>query len=396
MFLRHALARVDLRDYLLALMQPIAPGDALAPWLRFTNASTELGLRLTFIANDTDEIHVELSPREHGMKFAAQSPRLSFAYRHGGAEQVDQQLGLRVCRVVADHVRVREQAVLERLAADARAAAELAEGSARIREIRGTRLLELGGVPSERFYTLSPYVGCLIGCRFCYAQTRLDPQRSLLGLPQVPWGSYVDVRVNAPELLEQELRTLPRHPIKFCPIVSDPYQAVERRFELTRRCIEVIGRADDPPPTMIMTRSTLMLRDLDVIQAARSVWVAASIPTVDDSVRAHFEPRAASIPERLAMLRQFKQAGVHRCAVVQPMLPGDPIALADALAEVVESVSIGVLRGELSAEQDFADPRFAHARTDEWQLDTAMALRDALEQRGVEIWLTELPPQLTT
>src|SRR5690606_9994660 len=51
--LRHALAGVDLRDYLLALMQPIAPGDSLASWLRFTNASTELGLRLTFMVDDS-------------------------------------------------------------------------------------------------------------------------------------------------------------------------------------------------------------------------------------------------------------------------------------------------------------------------------------------------------
>lgn len=375
-------------------MQPLTPGDALTPWLRFTNASTELGLRLTFLANDVDEIHVEVSPREQGMKYAAQSAQLSFAYRHGGAEQVDQRLGLRVCQAVAEHVGAREAAVLEWLAADAQTAVQLGEGATRIRELRSTRILELAGVPGERLYTLSPYLGCLIGCRFCYAQSRLDPQRSLLRLPQVPWGSYVDVRSNAPELLEQELRTLPLHPIKFCPIVSDPYQAVERRFELTRRCLEVIARAEDPPPTMIMTRSMLVLRDLELLRTIPHAWVGASIPTLDDNVRAHFEPRAASIRERLDMLRQFKQVGVNRCVVVQPMLPGDPIALADALAEVVESVSLGVLREELGAEDDFADPRYAFARDNAWQLDTAMRLRDALEQRGVDVWLGELPPQV--
>lgn len=385
---------MDLRDYLLALMQPLAIGDALTPWLRFTNASTELGLRLTFLAHDTDEIHVEVSPREQGMKFAARTAQLSFAYRHGGAEQIDQRLGLRVCQIVAEHVGAREAAVLERLAADARTAAQTSEGAARIREIQSTRILELGGVPDERLYTLSPYLGCLIGCRFCYAQSRLDPQRSLRRLPQVPWGSYVDVRVNAPELLEHELSTLPRHPIKFCPIVSDPYQAVERRFELTRRCLEVIARTDDPPPTMLMTRSTLVLRDLELIRTIPGFWVGASIPTLDDRVRAHFEPRAATIGERLEMLAQFQRAGVNRCVVVQPMLPGDPIALADALADVVESVSMDVLRGELGAAQDFADPRYSFARADDWQLDTAMRLRDALEQRGVEVWLGELPPQI--
>ncbi|MCU0654124.1 MAG: radical SAM protein [Polyangiaceae bacterium] len=382
---------MDLRDYLLALMEPLLPGQLLAPWLRFSGASTELGLRLTFLAHERHEVHVEVSPREQGQKYAAQSPRLAFAYRHGGAERVDQQLGRLVCLAVAAHVAPREQLVLDRLAASA---SETLEGSTRIRKIHTTRLLEPAGTPDQRFYTLSPYLGCLIGCRFCYAQSRLDPQRALLRLPVVPWGSYVDARVNAPEVLAEELRTLPPRPIKFCPIVSDPYQAVERTMLLTRRCLEVIARAPAPPPTLIMTRATLMLRDLDLLRSIPEAWVGASIPTLDDDVRAHFEPRAASIPERLEMLRAFRDAGVKRVVVVQPMLPGDPEALADALAQVTSSVSLGVLRGELGAQDDFADPRYAFAREEPWQTRTALALRDALLRRGVSVWLGELPPEL--
>ncbi|PRQ06341.1 Radical SAM superfamily protein [Enhygromyxa salina] len=385
---------VDLRDYLLALMQPLAPGDELEPGLRFTNASTELGLRLTFLVDERDEVHVEVGPIELGLRHAARSERLSFAYRDGGADHVDQKVGLRVCQTVARHVGAREAEVLERLSEHTEATDT--QGTARIREIHSTRLLELAGLPNERFYTLSPYLGCLIGCRFCYAQSRLDPMRALLRLPQVPWGSYVDVRVNAPALLERELRELPRHVIKFCPIVSDPYQAVEKRFELTRQCLQVIARAEDPPPTLIMTRSTLILRDLELLREVPHAWVGASIPTLDDEVRKHFEPRAASVPERLDMLRQFKRAGVQRCVVVQPMLPGDPIALASALADVVESVSIGVLRGEMGAKQDFADPRFSHARGEDWQRHKAFALRDALEERGVNVWVSELPPAISS
>lgn len=373
-------------------MDPLQPGQLLAPWLRFRDASTELGLRLTFLAHDAHEVHVEVSPREQGMKYAAQSRKLAFAYRHGGAERVDQQLGRQVCLLVAAHVEPREDAVLDRLASEA--AAELGDGPTRIRQIHATRLLELAGTPDLRLYTLSPYLGCLIGCRFCYAQSRLDPQRSLLRLPPSPWGSYVDVRINAPELLAEELRTLHPFPIKFCPIVSDPYQAVEKRFLLTRRCLEAIAEAPSPPPTLVMTRSTLMLRDLDVLRRIPQAWVGASIPTLDDEARAHFEPRAASIPERLAMLGAFQDAGIHRVVVVQPMLPGDPIALADALAAVTRSVSLGVLRGALGAEEDFADPRYAFASDDRWQLDTALALREALEARGVSVWLGELPPEL--
>src|SRR5690606_12848231 len=264
----------------------------------------------------------------------------------------------------------------------------------RIREVTVTHLLELAGSPARRFYTLSPYVGCLIGCRFCYAQSRLDPLRGLLRLPQVPWGSYVDVRINAPEVLAAELRAGARLPIKFCPIVSDPYQAVEQKTGLTRRCLEVIAAADDPPPVMVMTRSDLILRDLDLLRAMPGAWVGASIPTLDDSVRAHFEPRAASIPARLAMLRAFKAAGVRRGVVVQPMLPGPLDALADALAELVDSVSLGVLRGQHGAERDFADPQYSHATDEAWQRERALALAAALEARGVGVWLGELPPEL--
>ena len=383
---------MDLRDYLLELMAPVEPGEELEPGLRFTHASTELGLRLSFRVDDRDEVHVEIAPRELGFKYAATSAQLSFAYRDGGADHVDQRVGFRVCQAVAAHVGAREAEVLGRLSRDVDAIA--AVDATRIREIESTRLLELAGTPDKRFYTLSPYLGCLIGCRFCYAQSRLDPMRALLRLPQVPWGSYVDVRVNAAQVLERELRELPRHVIKFCPIVSDPYQAVEKRYEVTRRCLEVIAASDDPPPTMIMTRSTLVLRDLDVLREIPGAWVGASIPTLDDDIRAHFEPRAASIPERLDILRQLERAGIERCVVVQPMLPGDPLALADALADVVRSVSIGVLRGEMGADKDFADPRYAHARGEDWQRRQAFALRDALEARGVEVWVSELPPSM--
>ncbi len=384
----------DLRDLLLALMHPVRPGDLLAPGLRLTDASTELGLRLSFLVDERDVVHVEVSPRTHGMKFAARTDHLALAYRHGGAETVEQTLGLRVCQQVAAHVRPREAEVLARMAAAVATHATQPEAARRIREVRSTRLLELAGTPEHRFYTLSPYLGCLIGCRFCYAQSRLDPMRDLLRLPQVPWGSYVDVRVNAAELLAAELAALPRHPIKFCPIVSDPYQAVEHRYGLTRACLEVLANTSNPPPVMVMTRSTLMLRDLELLRSLPGAWVGASIPTIDDTVRAHFEPRAASIPARLDMLGQFKAAGVARCVVVQPILPGDRIALADALAAVTTSISLGVLRGELGAAEDFADPRYEACRSEAWQREAAEDLHALLTARGVTVWFDELPPEL--
>ncbi|MCB9574415.1 MAG: hypothetical protein H6709_20225 [Kofleriaceae bacterium] len=382
---------MDLRDHLLALVGSPAIGDELAPGIRLVRASTELGLRLSVTA-DGAAIDVEITPADAGGRHAARTDRLLFGYRSGGAVTVDPAAGQAVCAALAAVARRHEAAALARIADDARAVA--ATDAPRVREVTIDRLLEPAGPPHQRHDTLSPYVGCLIGCRFCYAQSRLTTLRRLAGLPAAPWGSWVDVRVNAPAILAAELVDRPPRPVKFCPIVSDPYHAIEARLGLTRRCLEVLAAADAPPPTLILTRAVLIARDADVL-ARLPAWVGMSVPTFDDDVRAHFEPRGAPIAARLATLRALRAAGVTTCAVAQPMLPGPVEALADALADAVSSVSLDVLRGEEAAGPLFDDPRHRHARDDAWQRAQADALADALTARGVAVWPGELPAELT-
>jgi DNA repair photolyase len=218
--------------------------------------------------------------------------------------------------------------------------------------------------------------------------------RVVLGLPKVPWGSYVDVRQNAPEVLAEELERLPPRPIKFCPVVSDPYQAIERKERLTRRCLETIRQTQRPWTAMLLTRSTLILEDLALLSSMPRIHAGVSIPTIDDDVRKHFEPRAASIPERLHILRSLRKAGIPAVAIVQPLLDGSPEKLADALAENADSVSIDVLRGVMDAADDFADPRYAPTREPQWQITQARTLAGLLGERGIRVWTTELPPEL--
>jgi DNA repair photolyase len=168
---------------------------------------------------------------------------------------------------------------------------------------------------------------------------------------------------------------------------------VESRYAVTRSCLEVI-RAAAPRPVLVLTRSRLIERDTELL-ASLHAWVGASIPTFDDDVRRHFEPRAASIAERFAMLRALRSAGVETFAVVQPMLPGPVDSLADALAEAVSSASVDVLYGVQGAAADFADASYAAAATDDWQRERAAALIAALERNGVSIWQGDLPPSLT-
>ena len=380
---------MDLRAHLLELLAPLRPGEELVPGARLLGVSTEVGFWLTFeLAKG--EVQIEVAPLGEG-RFAARSARFAISYRNeGGRNRIDPALGLALCRSVAERVGRNE----------ARVAAALAQRppeptpTARVREVHVESLLETAGHGVERFFKLSPYAGCLIGCRYCYAQTPMSAVRRLEMLPDAPWGSYVDVRVNAAEVLAAELAQLAPRPIKFCPILSDPYQAVEARYRVTRACLETIRAADRPWPTLLLTRSKLVTRDTDLLASLPSAWVGASIPSIDDATRLHFEPRAASIPERLAMLTTLRAAGVRTFAVVQPLLPGSIDALADALAGVVSSVSIDVLRGEEAAVGDFDDPRYAESRTDAWQQARAAELVAALTSRGVAVWPGELPPEL--
>jgi DNA repair photolyase len=382
----------DLRENLLALVAPLAVGDEIAAGLRLLDASTELGLRLTF-ARGAERFAIEVAPASEGAGHVARSAHLAFGYRSSPGP-VDAATAAALCRIVAERAAVNEERVLAAIAEAASRAREVDDGTARVREVEVERLLERAGPPGSPIYSLSPYVGCLVGCRFCYAQSRLARVRRLEGRPAVPWGSYVDVRSNAAEVLARELAVLTdSFPVKLCPIVSDPYHAVERRYRLTRRCLETLAAAPTRP-TLVLTRAALIERDVDVLCRLPQGYAGMSLPTVDDEVRAHFEPRGASVGERLRVLLTLRAAGVRTFAVVQPVLPGSIEALADALAETVSSVRVDTLTGVEGAAADFADPRYAEAVTPAWQEDRARALGAALAARGVALWPGELPAEL--
>ncbi|MFO0757157.1 MAG: radical SAM protein [Byssovorax sp.] len=385
---------MDLRRHILALVAPAGLGDEVVPGARLIGASTELGPRLTFDVGGQD-VHVEVEPISPTRPSAARSARLMFSYRSGSGEiHVDPRLGQALCRAIAKIAGPQEDRVLDALSRAAAEAAETRDGSTRIREVKVDRLLEPAGPRARRYYTLSPYVGCLIGCRFCYAQSRVGIARDLERLPVVPWGSYVDARVNAPEVLAKELAETAPRPLKFCPIVSDPYQAVEKRYGLTRACLEAIRDAPAAFPTLVLTRSRLVERDAELIASLPDGRGGVSIPTIDDAVRQHFEPRGSSVDDRLSALRTLRAAGAKTFAVVQPLLPGSIPALADALAATVSSVSIDVLHGVEGASDDFDDPAYAPSKESDWQIERAVELEAALVARGVSVWRGELPPDL--
>lgn len=163
-------------------------------------------------------------------------------------------------------------------------------------------------------WVVNPYTGCQHGCSYCYARfmKRVTGHRE-------PWGDFVDVKINAPRILEKEIRKKKRDRV-WVSGVCDPYQPLEARYCLTRRCLEILAR--NSWPVSIQTRSPLVLRDLDIIRNAPDFEAGFTVTTADDRIRQIFEPRAPPVEERIRALDVLHKAGVRTYAMIAPMLPG--------------------------------------------------------------------------
>jgi DNA repair photolyase len=181
-----------------------------------------------------------------------------------------------------------------------------------ITEVECRSILNKSGIPGID-YALNPYVGCEHACVYCYA----DFMRRFTGHRE-PWGSFVDVKVNAPEVLRRQLRRLPRGLISF-GTVTDPYQPAEARYKITRGCLEgLIGQGF---PVSILTKSALILRDLDLLKALEGLEVGFTVTVLDERVRRAFEPYSSPSLARLEALKRLAEAGIKTWLFFGPVLP---------------------------------------------------------------------------
>ena len=162
-------------------------------------------------------------------------------------------------------------------------------------------------------YAINPYLGCEHGCVYCYARFM-----SRMGHVGEEWGSFVDVKVNALERLRAEAPRR-RRGVVLLSSVTDPYQPLERRFELTRSSLQIL--LEHQFPVIVQTKSDLVLRDLDLLRRFEDCEVGFTIITIDEVVRRVFEPRASPIHVRLAALRKLSEAGLETYAFLGPLLP---------------------------------------------------------------------------
>jgi DNA repair photolyase len=170
-------------------------------------------------------------------------------------------------------------------------------------------------------WSLNPYMGCAHRCTFCYVRAfELRADRPAGD----GYGRSIRVKVNVAEVLRRELaRPSWRRETVAIGAATDPYQPAEGRYKLTRGCLEALGDASNP--FSLITRSPMIVRDLDVlVEAAKraEVGVVFSVPTLDREVWRRTEPGTPPPQRRLEALSELVRAGIKAGVGMAPILPG--------------------------------------------------------------------------
>ncbi|MEM4330847.1 MAG: radical SAM protein [Candidatus Pacearchaeota archaeon] len=182
----------------------------------------------------------------------------------------------------------------------------------RIKEIKAKSVITKSGLPDADF-VLNPYIGCQHGCIYCYA----DFMRKFTGHDLEEWGSFVDVKINAPEKITP--KSIKEGAGILIGSVTDPYQPLEAKYKITRRCIEKL--LEFQPRLEILTKSSLILRDLDLLKQFKDLKVGISLGVLDEILSRKLEPYAPSPKIRLETLRRLNKEGIRTYLFVSPIFP---------------------------------------------------------------------------
>lgn len=216
-------------------------------------------------------------------------------------------------------------------------------------------------------WSLNPYMGCAHRCTFCYVRG-FERRADRPGDDR--YGRNIRVKTNAATVLRAELaRASWKREYVLIGAATDPYQPIEGRYRLTRGCLEAL--ADFRTPFGIITRGTLIVRDLDVLQRAAqraAVSVSFSIPTLDERVWRTTEPGTAHPRHRLRALRTLVAGGVRASVALAPILPGlsdSPEGLAAVVRAAREAGACGIWSAPLNL-RDGTREHFLATLAREW------------------------------
>ncbi|MDT7859071.1 MAG: radical SAM protein [Candidatus Aenigmarchaeota archaeon] len=199
----------------------------------------------------------------------------------------------------------------------------------RVNEIKVKSIL---GKSSIGDYCINPYVGCMISCIYCYA----DYYTRKFSKHQEEWGSYVDVKINAPEVLLKEIGKKKKGIVYISPL-TDAYQPLEAKYKITRKILEILARYDWP--VVIQTKSPLVLRDLDILKKFSNIEIGFTITSLDGRKTRRLEKFASSPKERVKALKILKEAGIKTFVFIGPIIPFTSIEEIERIVEETKEFS---------------------------------------------------------
>lgn len=164
-------------------------------------------------------------------------------------------------------------------------------------------------------YSLNPYFGCYHACIYCYARKFF----LIRGL-DYEWGEYIEIKSNIASVLAREVRRIPKGSVIGIGTSCDPYQPIEERMGLMRKILRVLMNRYDLT-VEIQTKSTLILRDIDLLREFDELSVGFTIITANNDLGRFLEPRAPIISQRFEALRKLSDEGIYTWVFVGPILP---------------------------------------------------------------------------
>jgi DNA repair photolyase len=207
--------------------------------------------------------------------------------------------------------------------------------------------------------SVNPYRGCEHGCAYCYAR----PYHEYLGFSSgLDFETRIMVKLSAPDLLRRELSSPKWQPqVLAMSGVTDCYQPIERKLQITRRCLEVL--AEFRNPVAIVTKNHLVTRDLDILEnlaSVRGAHVNLSITTLDAELARRLEPRASLPRYRLQAIEQLSAGNIPVRVLVAPVIPGlndheIPAILSAARASGAQTAGYVLLRLPYGVKEIFSD-----------------------------------------
>lgn len=179
-------------------------------------------------------------------------------------------------------------------------------------EISAKGIITKSNLPASDF-VINPYVGCSHACIYCYARF----MKRFSGHAE-SWGSFVDAKINAPTLIPERSAKYSGKSV-FLSSVTDPYLPLEKSYRLTR---DILQRLIPLKPALgILTKSALVVRDIDLLLQFERCDVGITITSLDETLRKKIEPGTSSVTQKIDALKELNKAGLRTYVFIGPILP---------------------------------------------------------------------------